>query len=165
MSRTDDNDENGESESTSSAASPRKSNPVDVHVGSRVRVRRMILGLSQEKLGEKLGLTFQQVQKYERGTNRVGASRLFDLARVLDVPIQFFFDEMPSDLASAAATGFSERPAENPLSEYLSTRDGLELNRAFARITDPKVRKSIVDLVRSLAGETGDIPEDPPAEK
>lgn len=158
----EDDDENGEAESPPSSGSPRKSNPVDVHVGARVRVRRMMLGLSQEKLGEKLGLTFQQVQKYERGTNRVGASRLFDLARVLGVPIQFFFDEMTNELSAAAATGFAERPTENPLSEYLSTRDGLELNRAFARITDPKVRKSIVDLVRSLAGETG---EEPPTEK
>ncbi len=140
---------------------PRRSNPVDVHVGGRVRVRRMMMGLSQEKLGDHLGLTFQQVQKYERGANRIGASRLFDLARVLSVPVQFFFDEMADDLTAAAATGFSERPTENPISEYLSTRDGLELNRAFARISDPRVRKSIVDLVRALAGDLPDEPTEP----
>src|SRR5215208_5533266 len=74
-----------------------KPNPIDVHVGSRVRLRRTLLGMSQEKLGEAIGLTFQQVQKYERGANRIGASRLFDLSRVLDVPVSFFFDDMPAD--------------------------------------------------------------------
>ncbi len=132
----------------------RRPNPVDVHVGSRVRLRRMILGMSQEKLGEQLGLTFQQVQKYEKGVNRIGASRLFDLAQVLGVPVQFFYEEAPaSHAAGQAAPGFAERPAESYVVDFLSSKDGLELNKAFMRITDPRVRKSIVDLVRSLAGD------------
>ena len=132
----------------------RRANPMDVHVGSRVRLRRMLLGMSQEKLGEHLGLTFQQVQKYEKGVNRIGASRLFDLARVLGVPIQFFYDEAPSGVrAAAAAPGFAEQPGESYVVEFLGSREGLELNKAFARITDPKVRRSIVDMVRALAGD------------
>jgi transcriptional regulator with XRE-family HTH domain len=116
----------------------------------------MLLGMSQEKLGEHLGLTFQQVQKYEKGVNRIGASRLFDLARVLGVAVQFFYDEAPSDAQAATAAGvagFGEQPDESYVVEFLGTREGLELNKAFARIDDPKVRRSIVDLVRSLAGE------------
>lgn len=132
----------------------RKPNPIDAHVGTRVRLRRMLLGMSQEKLGEHLGLTFQQVQKYEKGVNRIGASRLFDLARVLAVPIQFFYDEAPADLTETVAmSGFADRPAESYVVEFLSTREGLELNKAFVKITDPKVRRSVVDLVRSLSGE------------
>ncbi len=131
----------------------RRANPVDVHVGSRVRLRRMLLGMSQEKLGDQLGLTFQQVQKYEKGVNRIGASRLFDLAQVLGVPIQFFYDEAPagSGVQSPAAPGFGESKEETYVVDFLSSRDGLELNKAFVRITNPRVRRSIVDLVRSLA--------------
>ena len=129
----------------------RRANPVDVHVGSRVRLRRMLLGMSQEKLGEHLGLTFQQVQKYEKGINRIGASRLFDLSQVLGVPVQFFYEELA--VAGAAGAGFGERPAESYAVEFLGSREGLELNKAFARITDSKVRRSIVDLVRAFAGE------------
>jgi transcriptional regulator with XRE-family HTH domain len=133
----------------------RRANPMDVHVGSRVRLRRMLLGMSQEKLGEHLGLTFQQVQKYEKGVNRIGASRLFDLAKVLGVPVQFFYDEAPSGAQSAGAVlhGFAEQPDESYVVEFLGSREGLELNKAFARISDPKVRRSIVELVRALAGE------------
>ncbi len=132
----------------------RRANPMDVHVGTRVRLRRMLLGMSQEKLGEHLGLTFQQVQKYEKGVNRIGASRLFDLAKVLGVPVQFFYDEAPAGTYGAVtASGFAEQPGESYVVEFLGSRDGLELNKAFARITDAKVRRSIVDLVRSLAGE------------
>jgi transcriptional regulator with XRE-family HTH domain len=132
----------------------RRANPMDVHVGSRVRLRRMLLGMSQEKLGEHLGLTFQQVQKYEKGVNRIGASRLFDLARVLGVPIQFFYDEAPSGMRGAeAAPGFADQPGESYVVEFLGSREGLELNKAFARITDPKVRRSIVEMVRALAGD------------
>ena len=133
----------------------RRPNPVDAHVGSRVRFRRMLLGMSQEKLGEKLGLTFQQVQKYEKGVNRIGASRLFDLSHVLQVPIQFFYEEAPGALVQPAVKyghGFADR-SESHITEFLNTRDGLELNRAFVRIDDAKVRRSIVDLVRTLAGE------------
>ncbi|MEO1282073.1 MAG: helix-turn-helix transcriptional regulator [Pseudomonadota bacterium] len=135
--------------------SARRSNPVDAHVGSRVRLRRMLLGMSQEKLGESLGLTFQQVQKYEKGVNRIGASRLFELSRVLDVPVQFFYDELQSkDVpASNFATGFAEKSGESYVVEFLSTREGLELNKAFFRIKDQRVRRSIVELIRSLSSE------------
>ena len=133
----------------------RRANPMDVHVGTRVRLRRMLLGMSQEKLGEHLGLTFQQVQKYEKGVNRVGASRLFDLAKVLGVPVQFFYDEAPSGAHGHAAphAGFAEQPSESYVVEFLGSREGLELNKAFARIKDPKVRRSIVEMVKTLAGE------------
>ncbi|MFM2422387.1 MAG: hypothetical protein RL291_917 [Pseudomonadota bacterium] len=140
----------------------RRANPIDVHVGSRVRLRRMLLGMSQERLGERLGLTFQQVQKYEKGVNRIGASRLFDLAQVLGVPVQFFYDDAPPGLHEFAAqpmhhahagAGMAEKGAESTIIEFLSTREGLELNRSFNRITDPRVRRSIVELVRNIAGE------------
>lgn len=134
----------------------RRANPMDVHVGTRVRLRRMLLGMSQEKLGEHLGLTFQQVQKYEKGVNRIGASRLFDLAKVLAVPVQFFYDEAPAGThghAPEPMVGFAEQPGESYVVEFLGSRDGLELNKAFARIKDTRVRRSIVDLVRALAGE------------
>ncbi|HEY7669507.1 MAG TPA: helix-turn-helix transcriptional regulator [Hyphomicrobium sp.] len=133
----------------------RRANPIDVHVGSRVRLRRMLLGMSQEKLGEHLGLTFQQIQKYEKGINRIGASRLFDLAKVLGVPVQFFYEELPV-ATSEAITGLAERPAESYAVEFLGSREGLELNKAFARITDPRVRRSIVELVRAFAGDAGE---------
>lgn len=134
----------------------RRANPMDAHVGSRVRLRRMLLGMSQEKLGEQLGLTFQQVQKYEKGVNRIGASRLFDLAQVLNVPIQFFYDEAPpGDSAGGAMLGMAERPQEGFVIDFLSSREGLELNKAFVKIQDPKVRRAVVELVRSLSGEDG----------
>lgn len=134
----------------------RRANPMDVHVGTRVRMRRMILGLSQEKLGELLGLTFQQIQKYEKGINRIGASRLFELSKVLDVPVQFFFEQAPGGEAigqASAAGGFAEPASEGYVTDVLSSREGIELNKAFARIGDSKVRRSIVDLVRALAGD------------
>lgn len=135
----------------------RRANTIDIHVGSRVRLRRMVLGMSQERLGEQLGLTFQQVQKYEKGVNRIGAGRLFDLANVLNVPIQFFYDDAPSQHAasgmSAAVDGFAESSGETDVIDFLSTREGLELNRAFVRISDSRVRRSVLELVRSLAVE------------
>ena len=132
----------------------RRPNPIDVHVGGRVRFRRMLLGMSQEKLGEKLGLTFQQIQKYEKGINRIGASRLFDLAQVLGVPVQFFYEEAPVGESQAAMpAGFAEKPEENAIVDFLRSRDGLELNKAFVRISDAKARRAIVDLVRSLAND------------
>lgn len=131
-------------------------NPIDVHVGSRVRLRRTLLGMSQEKLGELLGLTFQQVQKYERGANRVGASRLFDLSRVLDVPVSFFFDDMPDDTKQqtpsmlAGATELEETVASfEP--DPLTKRETLELVRAYYRINDPQVRKRVYELAKALA--------------
>jgi transcriptional regulator with XRE-family HTH domain len=129
--------------------SARRANAMDVHVGTRVRLRRMLLGMSQEKLGEQLGLTFQQVQKYEKGVNRIGAGRLFDLGLVLGVPVQFFYEEAPG---GTAARGFAEQPAESYVVDFLSSREGLELNKAFVKISDPKLRRSVLDLVRSLAG-------------
>jgi|SRR5690348_551943 transcriptional regulator with XRE-family HTH domain len=130
--------------------------PIDVHVGSRIRLRRTLLGMSQERLGEALGLTFQQVQKYERGVNRVGASRLFDLSRVLDVPISFFFDDMPESLANTyggpsarRSTGFSETQ-DSFSDDALNRRETLELVRAYYRITEPAVRKRVFELIKSM---------------
>ncbi len=128
--------------------------PIDVHVGSRVRLRRTLLGMSQEKLGEALGLTFQQVQKYERGVNRIGASRLFDLARVLDVPIGFFFDDMPDAMGGTTngrsrVAGFAERQ-DGFEEDTLHRRETLELVRAYYRIIDPSVRKRVFELIKSL---------------
>ena len=132
----------------------RSANPVDVHVGGRVRLRRMILGLSQEKLGEALGLTFQQVQKYEKGINRIGASRLFELSRVLGVPITYFYEELLDQSSGGhGAPGFAEGGPDNAIVEFLGSREGIELNRAFINISDSKVRRSVVDLVRSLADD------------
>ena len=134
-----------------------RASPIDVHVGTRVRLRRTLLGMSQEKLGEALGLTFQQIQKYERGVNRIGASRLFDLARVLDVPIGFFFDDMSPELGGNAATrtragafGFAEGQ-EGFEDDTLHRRETLELVRAYYRITDPSVRKRVFDLIKTLS--------------
>jgi DNA-binding XRE family transcriptional regulator len=132
-------------------------NPIDRHVGSRVRVRRVTLGMSQEKLGDALGLTFQQVQKYEKGVNRIGASRLQQISRILEVPPAYFFEGAPSfEPATSQESGFmgvAEDSKANFVADFLSTAEGLHLNMAFARIHDPKIRKRIVDLVCSLAGE------------
>ena len=128
----------------------RRANAMDVHVGTRVRLRRMLLGMSQEKLGEQLGLTFQQVQKYEKGVNRIGAGRLHELGQVLGVTVQFFYEQAPGGVTGH---GFAEQPADSYVVDFLSSREGLELNKAFVRITDPRVRRTILDLVRSLAGE------------
>ena len=124
-------------------------NPVDKYVGSRVRMRRMMLGMSQEKLGDSLGLTFQQVQKYEKGTNRIGASRLQQISEILQVSVSFLFEGGPS--GSATAGGMSEAPSPTYVSDFLATSEGLALTRAFTRITDPKLRRSIVDLVEQMA--------------
>jgi len=134
-------------------------NPIDVHVGSRIRLRRTLLGMSQERLGEALGLTFQQVQKYERGVNRVGASRLYDLSRVLDVPISFFYDDMPESLGGQGPTraarlaGLSD--SQDPFGDdTLNRRETLELVRAYYRITDPGVRKRVFELIKSLVPDS-----------
>lgn len=131
------------------ASNTKKPNPIDIHVGGRVRLRRMMLGMSQEKLGEQLGITFQQIQKYEKGTNRVGASRLQNIATVLSVPVGFFFDGAPGNSANSAA----DAKSGSYVVDFLSSSEGLKLNRSFVRIADSKVRKRIVDLVRSLAGD------------
>ena len=132
----------------------KKPNPVDAHVGSRVRLRRMLLGMSQERLGESMGLTFQQVQKYEKGVNRIGASRLFQISKILDVPVQFFFEEAPYSGDGNAVRGTAEAESEAFILEFLNSREGLDLNRAFVKIGDAKVRKSVVDLVRALSGSS-----------
>ncbi len=135
---------------------PRKSpNPIDVYVGGRVRMRRMLVGMSQEKLGESLGLTFQQVQKYEKGANRIGASRLYQIARVLSVPVDFFYDGIQLDEASGVNSLADAEPANFEL-DMLSTSEGIQLNSAFFSIRDPKVRKKVLELVKAL-GETGNF--------
>ena len=128
-------------------------NPVDKYVGSRVRMRRIMLGMSQEKLGEALGLTFQQVQKYEKGTNRVGASRLQQISEILQVPVSFLFEGGPSGASSAG--GFSEGSSPAYVSDFLATSEGLALTRAFTRISDAKLRRSIVEMVEQIAAREG----------
>ena len=126
--------------------------PVDVHVGSRIRMRRTLLGFSQEKLGDALALTFQQVQKYERGANRVGSSRLFEISRILDVPVSCFFDEMSSEVSAAGAVSSTEigvTAQQDPFAK----RETLELVRAYYRITEPRVRKRIFELMKSIAAD------------
>ncbi len=129
-------------------------NPVDIHVGGRVRQRRTLLGLSQEKLGDAVGLTFQQIQKYERGANRIGASRLFQLSRILDVPISFFFEDIPANLRTTegqVTIGLREREQKTLEPDPLARRETLELVRAYYRISNPKVRKRMFELTKSLA--------------
>jgi transcriptional regulator with XRE-family HTH domain len=125
-------------------------NPIDVHVGSRVRLRRNMLGLSQEKLGEAIGLTFQQVQKYERGANRIGASRLHELSRILDVPIDFFYDDQ-DPVRAPALSGFGETPQEGFDSDPLHRRETQELVEAYYQIAEGAVRRRLVDLAKVLA--------------
>jgi transcriptional regulator with XRE-family HTH domain len=126
-------------------------NPVDVHVGARVRMRRMLIGMSQEKLGESLGLTFQQVQKYEKGSNRIGASRLYQIGSVLGVPIEFFFEGLERDQAGDGADHGASFDTE-----LLSSAEGIQLNSAFFAISDPRLRKRLLDLVKAMAGDAGE---------
>jgi transcriptional regulator with XRE-family HTH domain len=127
-------------------------NPIDKHVGSRVRMRRMMLSMSQEKLGDALGLTFQQVQKYEKGANRIGASRLQQISRILQVPVSFFFDGAPT-APGERPSGFEEAPSPSYVADFLATSDGLALTKAFVRIKNAKLRRRVVDLVEEIAGE------------
>jgi len=137
---------------------PGISHPVDVHVGSRVRLRRTLLGMSQQRLGEAVGLTFRQIQKYERGANRIGSSRLFEFSQVLDVPVDYFFEDMPSDIAAAgavAASGLSDQ-VQAPLEiDPMKLRETARLVRSYYGITDPDARRRIYDLARSLANGSG----------
>lgn len=133
-------------------------NPVDVHVGARVRMRRTLLGMSQEKLGESLGLTFQQVQKYERGFNRIGSSRLYDLSRILDVPVGYFFDEMDDSVASKSPgqiVGMAEDPVEFER-DPMAKRESLEFLRAYYKIRDANLRKRVFEFVKALASSQDD---------
>src|SRR5260221_8100840 len=130
-------------------ANKKQPNPIDIHVGSRVRLRRMMLGMSQERLGESLGITFQQIQKYEKGTNRIGASRLQHIARVLSVPVSFFFEGAPG-VNATEPHGLAEPDGPNYLVDFLATSDGIQLNKAFVRIKDVKLRRRVIDLVRAM---------------
>jgi transcriptional regulator with XRE-family HTH domain len=129
-------------------------NPTEKHVGARVRMRRMMLGMSQEKLGDALGLTFQQVQKYEKGANRIGASRLQQIAHILQVPVAFFFEGAPS-IGGHQPESFAEAPSPAYVSDFLATSDGLALTKAFMGIKDAKLRRRIVDLVEQIAASEG----------
>ncbi|MCX2721469.1 helix-turn-helix domain-containing protein [Roseibium salinum] len=143
------------------ANSKRKPNTVDAHVGSRIRLRRVLMDISQVKLAEELGVSFQQIQKYERGVNRVGASRLQEIADVLGAPITFFFDDMPGRPSSNGTAQFREAETEQ-MAEFLSSADGLRFVRTFLSISDGRVRRRITDLVKSLADQdvAGETDED-----
>ena len=124
-------------------------NPTDKYVGARIRMRRLMLGMSQTALAQGLDLTFQQIQKYEKGTNRVGASRLQQISEVLQVPVSFLFDGGPSGVIGGEVSAESASPAY--IADFLATSEGLALTRAFTRIPDAKLRRSIVDLVEQIA--------------
>jgi transcriptional regulator with XRE-family HTH domain len=132
---------------------PRKKapNPIDQHVGSRVRMRRIMLAMSQEKLGAALGLTFQQVQKYERGTNRIGASRLQQISHILQVPVAFFFEGAPNASAPHGSNGSALSTAQ--IDDFVSDSNGLRLIEAFMRIDNAALRRRIVMLVQKIAGD------------
>ena len=133
------------------AATKKAPNPIDKHVGARVRMRRMMMSMSQEKLGDALGLTFQQVQKYEKGTNRIGASRLQQISEILQVSVSFFFEGAPSVPGPGGpVTGMGEAPSPAYVSDFLATSDGLALTKAFVQIKDGKLRRRIVDLVEAM---------------
>ncbi len=129
-------------------------NPIDIHVGARVRLRRNLLGLTMQTLAKAVGVTYQQLQKYERGVNRVGASRLFNLSQVLDVPISFFFDDLSPAAAGAGrkrrAKGFSGAPAAAIDFDVLSKQETIKLIRAYYRVTDPQLRKRVLDLLEAI---------------
>lgn len=128
-------------------AAKKQANPIDIQVGNRVRIRRMLIGMSQERLGDLLGLTFQQVQKYEKGVNRIGAGRLFEVSRILNVPVDFFYEGV-----NDGALGSAESDSA-PVMDFVSSGEGLQLSLAFMKIKDAKVRKRVLDLVKSLAEE------------
>ncbi|MEI9995957.1 MAG: helix-turn-helix transcriptional regulator [Rhizomicrobium sp.] len=129
----------------------KQANPIDGQVGNRVRLRRMLIGMSQERLGELLGLTFQQVQKYEKGVNRIGAGRLFEVSRILGVPIDYFYEGVNNQLSGNP--GFAEGEASPPVMEFVSSGEGLQLSLAFMKIKDPKLRKRVLDLVKQMADD------------
>ena len=135
----------------------KKPHPIDIHVGARVRMRRTMLGMSQDKLGDSLGLTFQQIQKYEKGVNRIGASRLFEIAKVLEIPIQFLFEDF--DRFTNTPYGFAENAPDSDssmLMDFLSSPEGIQLCRHFAQIEDPRVRRRVIDLVKTLSDKEGE---------
>jgi transcriptional regulator with XRE-family HTH domain len=131
---------------------PKKTpNPIDKYVGSRVRMRRLMLNMSQGKLGDALGLTFQQVQKYEKGTNRIGASRLHNISDILQVPVSFFFDGAPATPRNSSGKALAVSPAY--ISDFLASADGISLTKAFVSIGDRKLRRRIVELVEQIASQ------------
>lgn len=113
----------------------------------------MLIGMSQERLGELLGLTFQQVQKYEKGVNRIGAGRLFEVSRILGVGIEYFYEGVNSQLAGG---GFADNPSSPPVMEFVSSGEGLQLSLAFMKIKDPKLRKRVLDLVKQMSEDSGE---------
>ena len=127
-------------------------NPTDKHVGGRVRMRRLMLEMSQGKLGDALGLTFQQVQKYEKGVNRIGAGRLFEVSRILGVGIDYFYEGVNSQLAG----GFTDGASSPPVMEFVSSGEGLQLSLAFMKIKDPKLRKRVLDLVKQMSEDVAE---------
>ena len=131
----------------------KKPNPIDVHVGSRIRLRRTLLGMTQEKLAEAIGLTFQQVQKYEKGASRVASSRLYGLSRVLDVPVGFFFEDMPASVVAGSRAQARRKGEARSTSELdpIAKRETLKLVRAYYKITSPHVRKRLFELTKALA--------------
>ncbi|MDK4706020.1 MULTISPECIES: helix-turn-helix domain-containing protein [unclassified Rhizobium] len=132
-------------------------NPIDAYVGSRVRTRRLMLGMSQERLAEQIGVTFQQVQKYEKGTNRIGASRLQAIAGVLAVPVAFFFQQDNSQPLNTDGLGAINGLED--LSDFLTSKEGLSLNKAFMKINDPSIRQSVLTLIKSLASASDALPD------
>lgn len=134
-------------------ANKKTPNPVDHYCGSRVRMRRMMLGMSQEKLGDALGLTFQQVQKYEKGTNRIGASRMQQISHILQVPVAFFFEGAPDVKGHMHVDSAGRTPNPIFVQDFLATSEGLSLCRSFMNIGNKKLRRRIADLVTEMAGE------------
>ena len=126
--------------------------PVDVHVGARLRRRRTLLGMNQTKLGDAIGVTFQQVQKYESGANRISASRLFDLSRMFEVPVEYFFDDMPTAVAASSPTQGGGKAKEPPSYEPnpMAKRETLQLVRAYYKIRDPQIRRRLYELTRAI---------------
>lgn len=134
----------------------RRPNPVDLHVGGRVRMRRKLLGVSQEQLADSLGLTFQQVQKYERGANRVSASKLYEIAKTLQVPVAFFFDGLADPMEGSDGDEVGQK-AERIVQEFLTTPEGLELAEVFPKIGRGRVRRQVLDLVRAMAEDAARV--------
>jgi transcriptional regulator with XRE-family HTH domain len=142
------------------AVSAKVPNPIDAYVGSRVRTRRLMLGMSQERLADQIGVTFQQVQKYEKGTNRIGASRLQAIAAVLAVPVAFFFQQDNSQPLNTDGLGAINGLED--LSDFLTSKEGLSLNKAFMKINDPSIRQSVLMLIKSLANASDALPDHVP---
>ncbi|WDI32666.1 helix-turn-helix domain-containing protein [Hyphococcus flavus] len=141
---------------TKQKAASKKDNPhpVDIHVGSRVKLRRMVMGVSQDTLGKAMGLTFQQIQKYEKGVNRISASKIYELSHQLEVPIQYFFEDYAD--GPGYTYGFAEGEAGDPFMQLVQSPEGIQLCRCFASIKDPEVKKKVLDLVKSIAESEND---------